>query len=67
MDETKSLILAENAKAKVQVAAFDLNDKKALKAAVEEAAKLFGGLNVVIANGTSTFLSEIEPPPLPHV
>ena len=59
MIETKELVLAKYPKAEVKYATVDLSDKTALKAAVEDAAKAYGGISIVIANGTFRFFHNL--------
>jgi NAD(P)-dependent dehydrogenase (short-subunit alcohol dehydrogenase family) len=47
--------LAKYPKTLIGLATFDLNDKQALKAAVQQAVDLFGGISIVIANGMLLF------------
>jgi short-subunit dehydrogenase len=48
--ETKELVLAKYPKTEVNLATFDLTDKAALKEAVENAARIQGGISIVVAN-----------------
>jgi hypothetical protein len=48
--ETKELVLTRYPNTEVNLAAFDLSDKVALKEAVENAAKIQDGISIVVAN-----------------